>query len=415
MSTNRFKKNLLLVLFLTISFAFSQKYTIESTPDPKDISLSNWVSDPGNLLSLSDKAKINKIINDINVASTAQIAVVILPSIGQKVPKMFAVDLFKKWGIGKAKKDNGLLILTIVDQRRTELETGYGLESILTDALCYRIASQELVPHFKKGNYGEGLFAGVARIQQILTNPEAIKEIYDDGVSVTYSKRKNPLWYVLFAYLIAMLGVFYHYFSKTKQINRNKEDFYDKYQDLYDIKHWIYMLLFPLPFIFIRWLFIRFRLSKYRNHKRFSKITGKEMFLKSEIEDDLFLNDGQILEEQLNTIDYDVWVTKDEDDILILSYVKPFSRYSKCPQCTYKTYYKAHTRTVVRATTSRTGLREIIYKCKNCGYKKVKKTIIPRVTQPSSSSSSFGGGGGFSGGSSFGGGSSGGGGAGVSW
>lgn len=400
------KRIFILIVFISTTF-FAQEYKVDNVPNPK-ISNNTWVSDPNSVLSLNDKGKLNQLINEIETTSSAEIAIVILPSIGTEVPKMFAIELFEKWKIGKATKDNGLLILTIMDQRRTEFETGYGLEAILTDAICYRIASQELVPHFKKGNFGEGLIAGIIKIQQILSKPEAINEIYDDGASVNYVKETNPLWYVLFAYIIIMLFVLFYYFSNTKQINNNKEDFYDKYQDLFDIKHWLYMIFFPLPFILVRLLFVKYRLSKYRTHKRFSKINGKEMFLKNEIEDDYFLKKGQIIEEELNTIDYDVWVTKDEDDILILPYVKPFSRYKLCPQCTYKTYYKAHTNTVSHATTYSSGLREETHKCKNCDYQHIISITIPMITKSSSSSGSFGGG-------SFGGGSSGGGGAGVSW
>ncbi len=405
------KRIFILIIFISTTF-FAQEYKINNVPNPKT-SNNTWVSDPNNVLNFEDKAKLNQLINEIEKTSSAEITIVILPSIGTEVPKMFAVELFEKWKIGKATKDNGLLILTIMDQRRTEFETGYGLEAILTDAMCYRIASQELVPHFKKGNFGKGLIAGVTKIQQILSKPEAINEIYDDGVSVNYVEETNPLWYVLFAYIIAMFFVLFYYFSNTKQINKNKEDFYDKYQDLFGIKHWFYMILFPLPFILIRLLFVKYRLSKYRTHKRFSKINGKEMFLKNEIEDDFFLKNGQIIEEELNTIDYDVWITKDEDDILILPYIKPFSKYNTCPECTFKTYHKAHTQTVSRATTYNSGLREEIHKCKNCDYRHIVSITIPMIIQSSSGSSSFGGG--FSGGGSFGGGSSGGGGAGASW
>ncbi len=390
-------------------------YTVESVPNPKDTD-GGWVSDPNNYLNETNKLELNRIVTAIENKSTAQIAIVIVPSIGEEVPKSFAVDLFEHWGIGQPKKDNGLLILTVMDQRRTEFEVGYGLEPILTDALSYRIASQELVPHFKNGNYGLGLLAGVERIQQVLDNPEVISEIYDEGLQVEFPRRTNPIWFILFTYFGIFLFVAYHYFSKLKKINKNKDDFYDKFIDLYGIKHWIYMIIFPLPFLLIRWLFISSRLKRYRNHKRFSKINGQEMFKKSEEADNAFLKRGQIVEEELKSVDYDVWVTNNEEDVLVLSYKKPFTKYSTCPKCNYKTYHRAHSKVVRSATRASTGLRVEIYKCKNCDYSTTRNITIPKITSSSSSSggSSYGGGSSF-GGSSFGGGSSGGGGAGVSW
>jgi uncharacterized protein len=198
----------------------------------------------------------------------------------------------------------------------------------------------------------------------------------------------------------------------VSKINKNTADFYDKYHDLFKMKHFIYMILFPLPFILIRYIFIRSRLLKYRNHRRFSKKNGKEMFKKNDVTEDPFLNKGQLVEENIHSVDYDVWATENEDDILILKYNRMFSKYSKCPKCGYKTYYTAHSKTVKAATRSSTGLREQTYHCKNCNYSKVKQITIPMITSSSGSSSS---GGSSGGGSSFGGGSSGGGGGGVSW
>lgn len=408
-------KILILFLLLTSINFWSQEtvYTTTSVPNPKDFG-GGWVSDPNDYLSPEDRAKLNTTIDEIENASTAQIAIVIVPSIGNQVPKDFAIDLFEHWGIGQAQKDNGLLILTVIDQRRTEFEVGYGLEPILTDALTFRIGTQELVPHFKNGDYGLGLITAVSRIQQILDNPEVVNEIYDDGGGVAYKPSLNPIFPIAGIYLLLFLLALYFYFSNVLKINKNKEDFYDKFKDLYKMKHFIYMILFPLPFILIRYLFIRNRLSKYRNHQRFSKINGKEMFKKTDITEDPFLSKGQLVEENIRSIDYDVWATKEEDDILVLKYKRLFSKYSKCPKCGYKTYYNSHSRTVRAATRTSTGLREQTYQCKNCNYSKVRQITIAKITSSSSSSGS-GFSGGSSGGSSFGGGSSGGGGGGVSW
>ncbi len=404
-----------LLLVFAIPLHAQQAYSIATIPNPKDNGY-GWVSDPDHILTDEEVTALNSLITEIENTSTAQIAVVIVNSIGNEVPKDFATRLFNKWGIGQKQKDNGLLILTVIDQRRTEFETGYGLEPILTDALSYRIASQELVPHFKNGDYGSGLLAGIKRIKSILENPEVVEEIYDSG-GVTYSPAPNPLHFLFLGYVLAMLIVLFYYFSSVRRINKNKEEFYDKYQDLYQIKHFIYILLFPIPFLLIRFLFIKRRLKTYRNHPRYSKKNGKEMFKKTEVTEDPFLKRGQLVEENLKSVDYDVWITDDGDDVMVLRYKSLFSKYSKCPKCNYRTYRLSHSKIVRSATKTSTGIKENTYECKNCHYKKVKQITLPKITSSSSSSGSsgFGGSSSYSGGSSFGGGSSGGGGAGVSW
>lgn len=408
-----------LLFWALLSINAQEIYTVETVPNPKNTD-GGWVSDPNNYLDVATKADINRLITEIENTSTAQIAVVVLPSIGEEVPKNFAVDLFEKWNIGQAKKDNGLLILTVMDQRRTEFEVGYGLEPILTDALTYRIASQELVPYFKKGQFGMGLYSGVLRIKQILDNPAVIEEIYDEGI--TYESTPSSLWWWVYGYIAILVFFLYKYLTDLKMINQSKDDFYDKYIHLFSIKHWLYFIFFPLPFILIRYLFVKKRLEKYRNHQRFSKINGQELFKKSERLDNLFLEEGQIVEEKIKSVDYDVWVTEDESDILILPYHNMSTKYEKCPKCGYITYYLAHSKIVKSATTSSTGTRRETYECKNCNYKVTKNIIIPKVQKTSSSSfssssssfSSSSGSSGF-GSSSFGGGSSGGGGSGISW
>ena len=138
-----------------------------------------------------------------------------------------------------------------------------------------------------------------------------------------------------------------------------------------------------------------------------------------EEEEDDYLEKGQITEEDINSVDYDVWVTDNADDILVLRYEKRYSKYGSCPECAYKTYYKSHSEVTKSATYSSTGTRELTFTCKNCNYSHIELETIPMKTRSSEGGGS-GGGGSWSGGSSggggsWGGGSSGGGGAGVSW
>ena len=75
-----------------------------------------------------------------------------------------------------------------MDQRRTEFETGYGLEGILPDLLCYQIGMQELVPEFREGRYGLGLIKAVIRITTILENPEEAQQFTGQPTVLSYSR-----------------------------------------------------------------------------------------------------------------------------------------------------------------------------------------------------------------------------------
>ena len=129
------------------------------------------------------------------------------------------------------------------------------------------------------------------------------------------------------------------------------------------------------------------------------------MVLISDSEDNALLQLGQVKEEQIGSVDYDVWKCPSCAHQFTLRYAKWLSSYDKCPQCSNRT--KSSTETVITAaTTSHSGSARVVETCAFCAFTNEFTKVLPRISESSSSSSS-----GSSGGSSFGGGSSGGGGA----
>lgn len=398
------------LLFIQTESLFCQKlpHSLISVPNPKGLYGNGYVSDPDSILSPEQIQVLNNLVARIEDSTTAQIAVVLVYSIGQENPKMFATDLFKKWGIGQAGKDNGLLVFTVMDQRRTEFETGYGLEGVLPDAICYRIGMQELVPHFKDGDYFTGLQQALLGIQQVLLNPEVRDEIYAKDPVSTGDRRNSgdgPLtWYLRITFVAMILLL-----SNLWSVWRSKEDLYDKYQRIHKLHGFWWAILFPVPYLLIYWG-VRRLLKKLRTTPRYSKETGKKMVLLSEQEEDEWLEAGQVSEETVGSVDYDVWMTEDRTEKLILSYHKRFSKYSKCPSCGFKTWHLVKTEVLEAATYHAQGEGLRVHECQNCHHRKEEVYVIPMKTKSSGGGRGSGGGGG-----SWGGGSSGGGGGGVSW
>lgn len=140
----------------------------------------SWIVDEGALLSASEHNEIQSLITETEAKTGAEIAVVLLNTIGSKDPKTFAVDLFKHWGIGKKGVDNGLLLLNVRDQRRVEVETGYGLEGLLPDVRVQQILRNEMVPHLKQNKFGPAFLNGVrafTRKIEATYDPDAPKAV----------------------------------------------------------------------------------------------------------------------------------------------------------------------------------------------------------------------------------------------
>lgn len=76
----------------------------------------------------------------------------------------YAVRLFQAWHVGQQHRNNGVLLLVFTQSHRMRIQTGYGLEGALPDALCARIMDNEMAPHFHSGDYAGGLTAGIHAI-----------------------------------------------------------------------------------------------------------------------------------------------------------------------------------------------------------------------------------------------------------
>ena len=161
---------MLFLLVATLSFATGEEkqYTLQDVPNVRLNDVRQYVSDPSHILSASARDSINAVLGRLEASTGIETAVVMLPSIGEADIFNFAHELFRQWGIGKKKSDNGLLILFVADQRKVRFTVGYGLEGTMTDAMSKRIQMQRMVPRFKAGDWDGGMVDGVRAAAQVL-------------------------------------------------------------------------------------------------------------------------------------------------------------------------------------------------------------------------------------------------------
>ncbi|MFM6975524.1 MAG: TPM domain-containing protein [Sphingobacteriaceae bacterium] len=93
-------------------------------------------------------------------STSNQIAVVLVPSLEGYDVADYAQRLAEKWGIGGQKKNNGIILLASIGDRKVTIQTGYGLEGAVPDAIARRIIEIAIKPNFKEGNYYRGLEQG---------------------------------------------------------------------------------------------------------------------------------------------------------------------------------------------------------------------------------------------------------------
>lgn len=150
--------------------------SVDDVPNVRLTDVRRYVSDPTSILSPAATDTINAILGRLEKSTGIETAVVMLPSIGENDIFDFSTSLFRKWGIGKKKSDNGLLILFVMDQHKVRFSTGYGIEGTMTDAMSKRIQTQYMVPAFKRSDWNKGMVDGVRATAKVLDGsmePEA--------------------------------------------------------------------------------------------------------------------------------------------------------------------------------------------------------------------------------------------------
>jgi uncharacterized protein len=125
-----------------------------------------FVNDFAGVLDKSDEQYIQLAAVQLQEATTAQVVVVTIRSLQGEPLENYAYQLFKQWGIGTAEQNNGVLILVAVDDRKSRIEVGYGLEGALPDGKTGRIQDEYMIPYFKENDYGSGIRNGFLAIAQ---------------------------------------------------------------------------------------------------------------------------------------------------------------------------------------------------------------------------------------------------------
>ncbi len=123
-----------------------------------------YVNDFAGVLRAETISTLNTELNLFEASTSNQIAVVTVRNLGGDYIEHYAAELFKDWGIGKEKEDNGVLLLLAIDDRELRIEVGYGLEGALPDSLAQRIINNDIVPLLKEEEYDAAVQVGVEKI-----------------------------------------------------------------------------------------------------------------------------------------------------------------------------------------------------------------------------------------------------------
>ncbi|GGE69240.1 TPM domain-containing protein [Priestia taiwanensis] len=169
-----------------------------------------YVQDPYNYLSPSVKQKVNQQAKITDQQTTAQIGFLLVQSLHGNTIQEYAVEAFRKYGLGDPEKNNGVLVVMSIEDRKAWIEVGYGLEGVLPDGKVGRILDEYTTPALKGGNYD----AAVEQTYTVLVK-EVMSE-YNGTATPAKEASGNP-----FLWAIGLLGGGAIAFVLWKVLTRN--------------------------------------------------------------------------------------------------------------------------------------------------------------------------------------------------
>jgi uncharacterized protein len=184
------KRSFLFLLFIFSAFLLHAQ-TFPEKPN-------RLVNDYTNTLSQTEINQLEQKLVAFDDSTSTQVAVVMIKSLEGYDVADYAVRLAENWGIGGSKNNNGVLLLVSIGDRKVTIQTGYGVEGALPDAIARRIIENEIKPNFKSGNYFGGIDQGTSAIISYT------KGEYRDARKKP-EQSKGPSGFIIFLIIMAII------------------------------------------------------------------------------------------------------------------------------------------------------------------------------------------------------------------
>jgi uncharacterized protein len=145
-------KHFIILLLFCCSFFGATAQSVLAKPNPPKL-----VTDMANVLSPEQKEILEQKMVALDDSTSNQIAIVLIKTLEDYPIEEYANKLFRDWGIGNKKTNNGVLIIAAIDDHKIRIEVGYGLEGAIPDITTASIIRNDIVPNFKTKEYFHGL------------------------------------------------------------------------------------------------------------------------------------------------------------------------------------------------------------------------------------------------------------------
>ena len=175
----KFLSNSIKILVLLVCATLSLHAQVPERPEPQRL-YNNLSKEFPDFLSQSEAAALEEKLEQFSNTTSNQICVVIVDDLGGTDAGSFATELGQKWGVGKADKDNGVVVLVKPTKsdggRDLFIAVGYGLEGAIPDLATKRIRENEIQPLLKEGRYYDALDQGCNTLMKLAQGEINVKD-----------------------------------------------------------------------------------------------------------------------------------------------------------------------------------------------------------------------------------------------
>ncbi|MBD0295179.1 MAG: TPM domain-containing protein, partial [Flavisolibacter sp.] len=189
-------KQLALLISLVFSLcAFSQgiNRVIPQRPSPPRL-----VNDLAGVLTPEQVQALERKLVAYDDSTSTQIAIVTMRSIGDYPIEDVGLGILRQWGVGNKEKDNGIVILAAIEERKVTIRTGYGMEGAVPDITAKTIIEDDIIPNFREGKYYRGFDEATNSIFQAAAGEYKAPQGYRDRGS----GKGISLWKIIVAIII---------------------------------------------------------------------------------------------------------------------------------------------------------------------------------------------------------------------
>ena len=182
-----FRAILLWVIVLVVCSAATIGHSVEIPVLP-----AAPVVDLAGIIDNDAESKLNRYLRELETKTGAQMAILTLDSLeGQALEELSITIAHDRWKLGQKGKDNGVLVVVALNDKKYRIEIGYGLESLLPDSLVGGIGRQYLVPAFKKGDYSTGIYAAAVVMANEIARDAGVEIAGLPAVKKAYPSNKR--------------------------------------------------------------------------------------------------------------------------------------------------------------------------------------------------------------------------------